>query len=99
MCGRLLCCLKYEDEYYDEMQKKMPKKNSTVLTPDGKGVVTDNVSVTYSGPILRTNKYAMAEISFSIAEIDPYDAERVILEGGYRGIRTTLETRVWKNTK
>ena len=40
MCGRLLCCLKYEDEYYAEMQTKMPKENSTVLTPDGKGVVT-----------------------------------------------------------
>ncbi len=40
MCGRLLCCFKYEDEYYAEMQKKMPKENSTVITPDGKGVVT-----------------------------------------------------------
>ena len=40
MCGRLLCCLKYEDEYYSEMQKKMPRLHSTITTPDGKGVVT-----------------------------------------------------------
>ena len=40
MCGRLLCCFKYEDDYYAEMQKKMPKLNSTITTPDGKGVVT-----------------------------------------------------------
>lgn len=40
MCGRLLCCFKYEDEYYSEMQKKMPKLNSSITTPDGKGVVT-----------------------------------------------------------
>lgn len=39
MCGRLLCCLKNEDEYYTEMQNKMPKVNSTVTTPDGKGIV------------------------------------------------------------
>ena len=39
MCGRLLCCLKYEDEFYAEMQKKMPKVNSRVETPDGLGVV------------------------------------------------------------
>ena len=41
MCGRLLCCFKYEDEFYAEMQKKMPKENAFVMTPDGKGVVTD----------------------------------------------------------
>lgn len=40
MCGRLLCCLKYEDEFYEEMQKKMPKISSTVKTPDGIGKVT-----------------------------------------------------------
>lgn len=54
MCERLLCCLKYEDEYYDEMQKKMPKENSYVTTPDGKGVVTardflrETVTVTFT---------------------------------------------------
>ena len=54
MCGRLLCCFKYEDEYYAEMQKKMPKENAIVLTPDGKGVVTsrdflkETVSVTFT---------------------------------------------------
>ena len=39
MCGRLLCCFKYEDDYYLEMQNKMPKENSVVITPDGKGTV------------------------------------------------------------
>ena len=54
MCGRLLCCFKYEDEYYAEMQKKMPKENSTIITPDGKGVVTsrdflkETVTVTFT---------------------------------------------------
>ena len=54
MCGRLLCCLKNEDEYYAEMQKKMPKMNSVVITPDGKGTVTnldflkELVSVTFT---------------------------------------------------
>ena len=54
MCGRLLCCLKYEDDYYAEMQKKMPKINSVVITPDGKGIVSnldflrEQVSVTFT---------------------------------------------------
>lgn len=42
MCGRLLCCLKYEDDLYKEQLKKMPKINSIVETPDGEGKVIYN---------------------------------------------------------
>ncbi|MBR1747255.1 MAG: stage 0 sporulation family protein [Clostridia bacterium] len=38
-CGKLMCCLKYENPYYQEVFKKMPKMNSSVNTPDGKGLV------------------------------------------------------------
>lgn len=54
MCGRLLCCLKYEDEFYEHMQKKMPKLNSKIKTPDGEGVVTstdylrETITVTFT---------------------------------------------------
>lgn len=41
-CGKLMCCLKYENAYYQEMAKKMPKPNSTVSTPDGDAVVIEN---------------------------------------------------------
>ena len=40
-CGRLKCCLRFEDEVYQEHKKKLPKKNSTVLTPEGYGKVVD----------------------------------------------------------
>lgn len=40
MCGRLLCCFKYEDEFYEDMQKKMPKVGNKVTTPDGMAVVS-----------------------------------------------------------
>ena len=39
LCGRLMCCLEYENDYYSEAYKKMPKIGSTVSTPDGKGMV------------------------------------------------------------
>lgn len=42
-----------------------------------KGVVNGGVTVTYSGPILQNDKYAVAEISFSISEVDPYDADSI----------------------
>ena len=40
-CGRLMCCLKYEQEAYEELSKVTPRPESTVQTPDGQGVVTD----------------------------------------------------------
>lgn len=39
LCGRLMCCLSYENDYYVEAGKKMPKVGSEVGTPDGKAVV------------------------------------------------------------
>lgn len=41
-CGKLMCCLKYENAYYQEMYKKMPKVNSPAVTPDGNGTVLSN---------------------------------------------------------
>lgn len=60
-----------------------------------KGVVTSNVTVTYSGPILRTNKYGLVNVAFSLSEVDPYDAVSVAAIGGYRGIGTTLDRNVF----
>ncbi|MCI9552868.1 MAG: stage 0 sporulation family protein [Acutalibacter sp.] len=40
-CGRLMCCLKYEQEAYQDLLKTTPKVNAIVSTPDGKGVVID----------------------------------------------------------
>ena len=41
VCGRLMCCLKYEQEHYEMTRKKMPKIGREVITPDGTGPVTD----------------------------------------------------------
>ena len=40
-CGRLMCCLKYEQEAYEDALKRLPKNDSFVLTPDGPGNVSD----------------------------------------------------------
>ena len=38
-CGRLKCCLRYEYETYDEIQKEMPPVGSDILTSQGRGYV------------------------------------------------------------
>ncbi len=40
-CGRLMCCLKYEQNTYDELLKVTPKIGAIVKTPDGNGIVED----------------------------------------------------------
>lgn len=39
LCGRLMCCLSYESDYYAEAYKKVPKVGAEVGTPDGRGTV------------------------------------------------------------
>ena len=41
VCGRLMCCLKYEQDNYEQTRKRMPKVGKEVVTPDGNGVVWD----------------------------------------------------------
>jgi cell fate regulator YaaT (PSP1 superfamily) len=40
-CGRLKCCLRYEDKTYTELKKRLPKKNTKVKTKSGEGKVVD----------------------------------------------------------
>ena len=39
LCGRLMCCLGYEIEYYTDAAKKLPKVGAEVGTPEGKAIV------------------------------------------------------------
>ena len=41
MCGRLMCCLSYENDYYAEAAKRVPKIGELVSAPDGKGIVVN----------------------------------------------------------
>jgi len=45
-CGRLKCCLRYEDKTYTELKKKLPKKNTKVKTKHGEGKVVDTQILT-----------------------------------------------------
>lgn len=41
ICGRLMCCLKFENEVYTHLKKDMPTVGERIKTPDGMAVVTD----------------------------------------------------------
>ncbi len=45
-CGRLMCCLKYEQEAYQDLIRTTPKIGAPVSTPEGRGVVADQSLLT-----------------------------------------------------
>ncbi|MCJ7645447.1 stage 0 sporulation family protein [bacterium] len=67
VCGRLMCCLAYENDFYHESRKNLPKVNSKVTTNDGTGVVKavnillDEVTVEYADGMLK--KLSRKEVS------------------------------------
>ena len=79
VCGRLLCCLAYENDFYAKVKKGMPKMGRTVETPSGSGrviglnVLDDTVTVSLSGQTAAT---------FPSAEVKPGSAPE---EGTSRG--------------
>ena len=45
LCGRLMCCLKYEHETYEELLTKMPQIGTIVITEMGKGTVVETYTL------------------------------------------------------
>ena len=45
-CGRLMCCLRYEDSTYEDLRKRLPRKKQRVGTPEGDGFVVDTQILT-----------------------------------------------------
>ena len=68
-CGRLMCCLQFEKEAYDDAHRRLPEPGARVRTPVGMGVVTDvnyieeTLSVKFvSENDTEINKYTWAEL-------------------------------------
>ncbi len=68
-CGRLMCCLKYEQDAYEHLLKTVPKVDTEVDTPDGKGTVKE-VNL-----LRRTVKVKLAEEN--ISELRAYPAREL----------------------
>lgn len=51
-----------------------------------KGIVNGAITVTYGKPILVNNKYSQVTVSFSVTEVDPYDAATIASNGSFRGV-------------
>ncbi|MBQ8451176.1 MAG: stage 0 sporulation protein [Clostridia bacterium] len=78
ICGRLMCCLGYESDMYEEVLKKMPKVGSTAKSVNGEGTVVYNdilrerVSIKRlsQGDTFVVEDFALDEIEFGDKKVD-----------------------------
>ncbi|MEO0482998.1 MAG: regulatory iron-sulfur-containing complex subunit RicT [Planctomycetota bacterium] len=65
-CGRLMCCLRYEDQTYTELRKRLPHRKSRVGTPDGDGIVIDTQILTQ---LVRVRLDSGRDIAVTVEEL------------------------------
>jgi cell fate regulator YaaT (PSP1 superfamily) len=78
-CGRLKCCLRYENVGYEELEKKLPKQNQWVLTEQGPGRVLDTMALTQlvklhldeSGRTIAVNVDELLDVNYDPSKAPP----------------------------
>ena len=69
-CGRLMCCLRYEHETYEEAQKTMPKMGALVMTENGPGTVVETRPLSQTVKVRLTEKQEPPK-TYSVTDITP----------------------------
>jgi hypothetical protein len=69
-CGRLKCCLRYEEDTYDELRKKLPRVGRLVRIADGVGVVEETMILTQLVRVRLENDRIVAVANEEILERD-----------------------------
>ena len=80
-CGRLMCCLKYEQDAYEDLLKHTPKAGAIVKTADGKGVVEEvnlltgklRVKLDKSDNVVTVKKDDVEVIKDAIIKLDKHE--------------------------
>lgn len=96
LCGRLMCCLNYEHEYYDSLSRILPRNGSDVMTPDGKGMVMESnvlkqtlkVRITLKDGSFDLREYELASVKLLRQSKRPKREEPIIID---EEIKTLLD--------
>ena len=90
VCGRLMCCLKFEEEQYEKARRRMPRVGRNITTPDGDGLIVDiNVlkeTVTVrliKGDTAENKEYDLEQLNWHPRETTPAHEERSASEPQY----------------
>jgi cell fate regulator YaaT (PSP1 superfamily) len=76
-CGRLKCCLRYEFDYYEELQREFPPVGAVVSTPEGKAKVIGHEILSRQLQVLTEDRRRLV---VPVDKVTPDSAERSIVE-------------------
>ncbi len=104
-CGRLMCCLKNENETYKYLNSNLPNKGDTIKTPTGREAVVEDVNVLRQQVVVvvegeddikERQTYHVSEINFKNSKrksIEVTDEEAKELKGLEDGDDSTLDEK------
>ena len=79
LCGRLMCCLQYEESCYEQMHKLMPRTGKEIETPDGVGIVVENNVITERTRVKLTAEDGTIDIKeYPYVDLGPGAKERAL---------------------
>lgn len=88
ICGRLMCCLNYEQSTYEDIRKRLPRISSIVNTQKGKGEVISNSVVNEKVKVRLKNKDGEETLEeFNINDV-------MLISGGYEGTVSDDELKI-----
>jgi len=72
-CGRLMCCLRFEDKTYEELKRRLPRRGRRVATPEGEGEV---VGHSVLAQLVRVELGEGRELVFDVEDVKRLDGGR-----------------------
>jgi cell fate regulator YaaT (PSP1 superfamily) len=88
ICGRLMCCLNYEQDTYEEIRKRLPRVGSIVDSPSGRGEVVMN-NIIKEMVRIKINNKGEEEVL-----VDTPITEVSLVSGSYEGIIDEREIKI-----
>ncbi len=79
LCGKLLCCIRYEDAIYKEHRQQLPKNHSFVTTKDGRGKVVSVNIIDKSVRVQTAEDGIKAYDVEELLEIEEYDKKKAVV--------------------
>ena len=93
-CGRLMCCLRYEDQTYESLRKRLPHRQKRVMTDEGLGTVVDTQILTQLVLVrLDTAPKPAAYPLENIRVVDRAEEERIQVEVEAKRVEAETEAK------
>jgi cell fate regulator YaaT (PSP1 superfamily) len=73
VCGRLMCCLAYEQSTYQSARKVLPRVGAEVMTPTGKGKIRTVHALTRKAQIIFLNENPVREEEYDISQLEGFE--------------------------